>query len=102
MGFSDNNLCLIAANFNYRQHKKLEQAKMLKCYWCSEISNSPVEIRMLVITWLILAVEIVLLDAGRHKSSFVLLATEELTCAAELSTLMRLTGKLSRFHFTFC
>lgn len=56
MGFLDNNLCLIAANFNYRQHKKLEQAKMLKCYWCSEISNSPVEIRMLVITWLILAV----------------------------------------------
>ena len=56
MGFLDNNLCLIAANFNYRQHKKLEQAKMLTCYWYSEISNSPVEIRMLVITWLILAV----------------------------------------------
>lgn len=56
MGFLDNNLCLIAANFNYRQHKKLEQAKMLKYYWCSEIFNSPVEIRMLGITWLISAV----------------------------------------------
>ena len=77
MGFLDKNLCLIAANFNYRQHKKLEQAKMLKYYWCSEIFNSPVEIRMLGITWLISAVQIVLLDSRRHKSSCVLLATEE-------------------------
>lgn len=56
MGFLDNNFCLIAANFNYRQHKKLEQAKILKYYWCIEIFKSPVEIRMLVITWLMSAV----------------------------------------------
>lgn len=73
MGFLDN-LVFNAANFNYRQHKKVEQTKALGYYRCSEVFNSPVETGMLAITWLISAVWTVSPDNSRFKE------TQEFIC----------------------